>query len=221
VTELTRLARKRGWRRENFDVWFEHVGEYYDDVLVSFEYNKRTVAAIRALPPGAGYWDPTFKVWRVHPGYAERLAAALIHLGYTVCGRWTSAESQIGTGQSCGEGNSTQLVRPGTGTQKAPHCISAPFRPRRDEQGSPARSRSPQTGLGGHMIDEEQAEVLTTRDLEKRLKIPRKTQIDLRARGGFIPYFPVGHKVLYRRDAVLRWVQEQECKATGGPDGCP
>ena len=33
------------------------------------------------------------------------------------------------------------------------------------------------------MIDDEQAEVLTTRDLEKMLKIPRKTQMDLRARG--------------------------------------
>ncbi len=37
---------------------------------------------------------------------------------------------------------------------------------------------------------------------------------------GFIPHFRVGHKVLYRRDAVVRWVQEQESKATGGPDGC-
>jgi len=71
------------------------------------------------------------------------------------------------------------------------------------------------------MIGEEQAEVLTTRDLEKMLKILRKTQMDLRARGGFIPHFRVGHKVLYRRDAVLRWVQEQESKATGGPHVCP
>jgi hypothetical protein len=39
------------------------------------------------------------------------------------------------------------------------------------------------------MIDDEQAEVLTTRDLEKMLKIPRKTQMDLRARGDFIPHF--------------------------------
>ena len=71
------------------------------------------------------------------------------------------------------------------------------------------------------MIDEEQAEVLTTLDLEKMLKIPRKTQMDLRARGGFIPHSRVGHKVFYRRDAVVRWVQEQESKATGGSHVCP
>lgn len=68
------------------------------------------------------------------------------------------------------------------------------------------------------MIDDE-AEVLTTRELEKMLKIPRKTQMDLRARGGFIPYFFVGHKVLYRKEAVLLWIQEQESNATGGADG--
>ena len=65
------------------------------------------------------------------------------------------------------------------------------------------------------MIDDEQAEVLTTRDLEKMLKIPRKTQMDLRARGDFIPHFFAGHKVLYRKEAVLRWIAEQEAKARG------
>jgi uncharacterized C2H2 Zn-finger protein len=68
------------------------------------------------------------------------------------------------------------------------------------------------------MIDDEQAEVLTTRDLEKMLKVPRKTQMDLRARGGFIPHFRAGHKVLYRRDAVLRWIAEQEAKVGGAGD---
>ena len=71
------------------------------------------------------------------------------------------------------------------------------------------------------MIDEEQGEVLTTRDLEKMLKIPRKTQVDLRARGGFIPHFRAGHKVFSRKEAVLHWIQEQESKAAGGSDGCP
>jgi uncharacterized C2H2 Zn-finger protein len=68
------------------------------------------------------------------------------------------------------------------------------------------------------MIDDEQAEVLTTRDLEKMLKIPRKTQMDLRARGDFIPHFFVGHKVLYRKEAVLCWIAEQEAKARGLDD---
>jgi Helix-turn-helix domain len=73
------------------------------------------------------------------------------------------------------------------------------------------------------MIDElDKSAVLTTRDVEKLLKIPRQTQMDLRARGGFIPHFFVGHKVLYRKDAVLSWIQEQEAKAVGGStDGCP
>jgi hypothetical protein len=71
------------------------------------------------------------------------------------------------------------------------------------------------------MIDDEQAEVLTTRDLEKMRKLPRKTQMDLRARGSFIPHFFAGRKVLYRKEAVLRWIQEQESKMSGGADGRP
>jgi len=73
-------------RYENSTVLFEHLGEYFDDVLVSLKYDKRAVSTIRAFPPSAGYWDTTFKVWRIHPGYAERLAADLRRLGYTVVG---------------------------------------------------------------------------------------------------------------------------------------
>jgi hypothetical protein len=69
---------------ENVDVWFEHLGEYYDDVLVSFEYDEPAVAAIGALRSWDGWWDADFKIWRVNPGYAERLAAELRSLGYTV-----------------------------------------------------------------------------------------------------------------------------------------
>jgi hypothetical protein len=55
------------------------------------------------------------------------------------------------------------------------------IRPRRGEWEGPARLR-------GNMIDElDESAVLTTRDIEKLLKIPRQTQMDLRARGGFIP----------------------------------
>jgi hypothetical protein len=53
-------------------------------VLVYFEYDKSVVAAIRKLPPGAGHWDATSKVWRVNPGYADRLVVTLRDLGYTV-----------------------------------------------------------------------------------------------------------------------------------------
>ena len=66
------------------------------------------------------------------------------------------------------------------------------------------------------MMDElDESAVLTTRDIEVQLKIPRQTQMDLRARGGFIPHFFVGHKVLYRKEAVLQWIAEQEAKAVG------
>jgi hypothetical protein len=72
------------------------------------------------------------------------------------------------------------------------------------------------------MIDElDESAVLTTRDIEKLLKIPRQTQMDLRARGGFIPHFFVGHRVFYRKEAVLQWIAEQEAKAAGGADDCP
>jgi hypothetical protein len=73
------------------------------------------------------------------------------------------------------------------------------------------------------MIDElDESAVLTTRDIEKLLKIPRQTQMDLRARGGFIPHFFVGHRVLYRKEAVLQWIEEQEAKVVGGStDVCP
>ena len=77
-------ARKR---TENFVVWFEHIGAYYDDVLVSLRYDKRAVAAITGLPSWAGWWDPDFQVWRIHPGHAEPLAAGLQDLGYTI---WTT-----------------------------------------------------------------------------------------------------------------------------------
>jgi hypothetical protein len=83
-----RQCQRADGRYENFAVWFERLGEYYDDVLVSQKYDKRAVTAIRALPPSARHWDATSQVWRVHPGYAEQLAASLRRLGYTVCGGW-------------------------------------------------------------------------------------------------------------------------------------
>ena len=59
----------------------------------------------------------------------------------------------------------------------------------------------------------------TTRDIETKLKIPRQTQIDLRASGKFIPHFFAGHRVFYRKEAALRWIQEQEAKAAAEVGG--
>jgi hypothetical protein len=71
-------------RSEKPTVWFEHLGEYHDDVLVSLAHDEPAVAATRALLSWTGWWDADFQVWRVNPGYAERLAADLRDLGYTV-----------------------------------------------------------------------------------------------------------------------------------------
>jgi hypothetical protein len=94
---------------------FEYVGQHYDDVLVTLEYDKRVVAAIRALPRWARHWDATSNIWRIHPGYAERLAAALIHLGYTV---WTITEAQIVPGK----GNAGLPARPGSLQSQGLRC---------------------------------------------------------------------------------------------------
>ncbi|MDI3312965.1 MAG: hypothetical protein QJR12_01370 [Mycobacterium sp.] len=67
----------------------EWIGEHYDDVLVYFDYyDKREVAALKELLSRAGQWDAAFRVWRIHPGYAERLVADLRHLRYTVIEEW-------------------------------------------------------------------------------------------------------------------------------------
>jgi hypothetical protein len=111
-------------RSEKFVVCFEHLGEYYDDVLVTLEYDKRAVTAIRELirelPPWAGRWDTDFKVWRIHPGYADRLAADLKQLGYTIRGRETIKEPQVRPTSSLSQGNSGQQTMPHRCTQKAP-----------------------------------------------------------------------------------------------------
>jgi hypothetical protein len=83
----THQYQRANGRCKNFKVRFERLGQYYDDVLFTLEYDKRAVAAIRALPQWARYWDATSNVWRIHPGYSERLAVDLRHFGYTVYGQ--------------------------------------------------------------------------------------------------------------------------------------
>jgi hypothetical protein len=80
-----RRDRCAGGRSQDFEVLFERLGHDYDDVLINVEHNDEpAVAAIVALPLWARWWDSTFKTWRIHPGYAQRLAANLRSLGYTV-----------------------------------------------------------------------------------------------------------------------------------------
>lgn len=70
----------------NVAVWFERVGQHYDDVLVSFVYDQRVAAVIKALPDWSRSWGATARVWRVHPGYAKTLEASLREIGCTVVG---------------------------------------------------------------------------------------------------------------------------------------
>jgi hypothetical protein len=64
------------------------------------------------------------------------------------------------------------------------------------------------------MLDElDDSAVLDTKDVARIFKIPRQTQIDLRANGHFIPHFFAGRRVFYRKDAAVRWIKEQELKA--------
>jgi hypothetical protein len=84
--QASQIRRANG-RCETFKARFEYVGLDYDDVLVTLEYDERAVAAIRALPRWARRWDGSAKVWRIHPGYSERLAVDLRHCGYTVYGQ--------------------------------------------------------------------------------------------------------------------------------------
>lgn len=47
--------RRAGRRNRDFDVLFERLGQYYDDVLFSSECDEPALAAIMALPAWAGW----------------------------------------------------------------------------------------------------------------------------------------------------------------------
>ncbi|CAM2994684.1 hypothetical protein X011_26380 [Mycobacterium tuberculosis variant microti OV254] len=55
----------------------EHLGQDYDDVLLSCECDEYLIAAMMALPAGARWWDLTFKAWHIHLGYVAWFAADL------------------------------------------------------------------------------------------------------------------------------------------------
>ncbi|MDR3665160.1 MAG: hypothetical protein P4L86_33060 [Mycobacterium sp.] len=64
---------------------FESLGEYYDDVIVTFCYDRRAVAVLKAMPRWARHFEAG--AWHIHPGRAELVAACLRALGYTVIER--------------------------------------------------------------------------------------------------------------------------------------
>ena len=68
-------------------VRFERIGAHYDDFLVSLiKYDQHAVDVIKSLPHWTRSWDPMAQVWRIHPGYAEPLAASLRRIGCTIVG---------------------------------------------------------------------------------------------------------------------------------------
>lgn len=66
---------------------------------------------------------------------------------------------------------------------------------------------------------ETSGDVLTTRDVRTRFKIPESSQKKARAAGSFAPYFKVGRRVYYRRAALEAWIAEQERQQSSGHHG--
>lgn len=62
---------------------FEYPGPL-DDVIVTMEYSAPAVGAIRNLPQWARTFDAATRTWRIHPAWADRLAASLRRRGYEV-----------------------------------------------------------------------------------------------------------------------------------------
>jgi len=58
---------------------FEYPGPI-EDVIVSMEFSRPAVRVIRDLPS----WARTFDAWRIHPAWADRLAASLTRIGYEI-----------------------------------------------------------------------------------------------------------------------------------------
>ncbi|MGO8767969.1 MAG: hypothetical protein ACLQIK_14470 [Mycobacterium sp.] len=64
---------------------FEHPGPL-DDCIVTLEYTQAAVHTIRDLPSWASTFDAGSKTWRIHPAWADRLAASLRRIGYEIIG---------------------------------------------------------------------------------------------------------------------------------------
>jgi hypothetical protein len=55
-----------------------------EDVLIHATYDPDVVRIIRQLPPFARTYEAASRCWRVHPAYADKLAAVLTRLGFQV-----------------------------------------------------------------------------------------------------------------------------------------
>jgi hypothetical protein len=61
---------------------FELLGEHYDDCIVTFCYDPRVIAVLKAMPRWARHFDAG--AWHIHPGRIELVALCMRALGYTV-----------------------------------------------------------------------------------------------------------------------------------------
>ena len=54
--------------------------------------------------------------------------------------------------------------------------------------------------------------VLTAYEERDQYGIPISTQRQWRAEGRFVPFFRAGARIVYRRELIERWIEEQEDK---------
>jgi hypothetical protein len=58
--------------------------------------------------------------------------------------------------------------------------------------------------------------VLTAYEVRDQYGIPISTQRQWRAEGRFVPFFRAGARIVYRRELIERWIEDQEMASQGG-----
>jgi excisionase family DNA binding protein len=68
-------------------------------------------------------------------------------------------------------------------------------------------------------MTDDTSQVLTVSELLGLLPVSRKTLVNgVREGRDLPPHFRCGRKILFRRSAVLAWIEAQEAKSTGEAD---
>jgi hypothetical protein len=69
--------------------------------------------------------------------------------------------------------------------------------------------------------DKSASRVITARGVRDEYLVGISTQRRMRAEGRFVPWYLAGNRVVYRRELVERWVEEQESKTTAASSTAP
>jgi hypothetical protein len=69
------------------------------------------------------------------------------------------------------------------------------------------------------MQDKSPRRVLTVDEVRDEYGIPVSTQRLWRAEGRFVPWYRAGTRIVYRRELIERWVEEQEQATRGAHPG--